>query len=228
MNYVVPAGAPNPAPPAGERSDDEVVTEIRKAFVRWRFVQAEHQRLMPLAVVLADERFKALNVSRAQWGRVLVRLARTEGVHLWSESDQKRLTDDDRAAAVTLGGTERHVITYTAEYSLTSEGQMLIDAYREAASPPATEPRGQAAGEANWATRTAAELTELVDRARRVLTTGAGNDADQDAVRDQADVLAIIATLLPYWSDRGLHPDTEDNIERASDRLAHLVNELGG
>jgi hypothetical protein len=111
---------------AADDPDDVVVTEIRKAYLRWRFTRAEHNRLMPLAAVMADDQIKALNVSREQWARVLIRLARTEGVHLWSENDQKRLTEADRAAAVTLGGTERHVITYTAEYTLTSEGPGVI------------------------------------------------------------------------------------------------------
>lgn len=80
----------------------------------------------------------------------------------------------------------------------------------------------------NWITRTTAELTELVDRAQNLLRTGAGNDVERDAVRDQADMLEIVAALLPAWVDRGVHPVTENNIELAATRLLHLIDELDG
>jgi hypothetical protein len=76
------------------------------------------------------------------------------------------------------------------------------------------------------ATQTAYELIELVERANNLLRTDVGNDVERDAVRDQADMLGIIATLLPAWADRGLHADTENNIDMAAARLTHLLDEL--
>lgn len=80
----------------------------------------------------------------------------------------------------------------------------------------------------NWVTRTAAELTELVERANNLLRTDAGNDVERDTLRDQADMVEIIAALLPAWADRGVHPATETNVELVAARLTHLVDELDG
>lgn len=60
-----------------------------------------------------------LRASLARYPRPLVdealrQLANREDVHLWSESDQKRLTANDRAAALVLGGTARHLLLITA------------------------------------------------------------------------------------------------------------------
>lgn len=78
----------------------------------------------------------------------------------------------------------------------------------------------------DWVTPTAAELTKLVERARNLLHTNVGGDSDRDAVRDQADMLEIVAALLPAWADRGVHPATEANVEMASARLLHILEEL--
>jgi hypothetical protein len=116
----------------------------------------------------------------------------------------------------------------TAELRGTVEGQArgeedrenwVINGLVEQLAPPATERE-------NWVTRTAAELIELVERANNLLRTDVGNDVERDAVRDQADMLGIIATLLPAWADRGLHADTENNIDMAAARLTHLLDEL--
>jgi hypothetical protein len=48
--------------------------------------------------------------SRADLDRVLTRMALQDGVHVRGESDQKTLTDHDRAAAIILGGAARHTL----------------------------------------------------------------------------------------------------------------------
>jgi len=48
---------------------------------------------------------------RGEFDRAVELLARRQGVHVRAEADQKTLTDEDRAAAVVLGGTPRHLLT---------------------------------------------------------------------------------------------------------------------
>ncbi|HLS75650.1 MAG TPA: hypothetical protein VK083_02520 [Nocardia sp.] len=67
-------------------------------------------RPVPLAVL----RERLAEVPRAEFDRGVAVLSRDEGVHVRAEADQKTLTDRDRAAAVVLGGTARHLLTIEA------------------------------------------------------------------------------------------------------------------
>jgi hypothetical protein len=66
-------------------------------------------------VGLADLREKLLGVSRAAVDGELERMASSPGVHIQAESNQKTLTEADRAAAVRFGGDERHMLMIEAE-----------------------------------------------------------------------------------------------------------------
>jgi len=63
---------------------------------------------------LARLRSELPDLERAELDSELERLAATEGVHLEGESNQKALTDADRAAAVRFGGDDRHMIMIEA------------------------------------------------------------------------------------------------------------------
>ena len=62
------------------------------------------------AVGLAVLRERLDGVAKSEVDRALELLARRAGVHIRAESDQKTLTDADRAAAVVLGGSPRHLL----------------------------------------------------------------------------------------------------------------------
>ncbi|WP_405139122.1 hypothetical protein [Nocardia sp. NBC_01388] len=62
----------------------------------------------PIRLTLLRERLGG--VPRDEVDRAIELLARREGVHVRAESDQKTLTDDDRNAAILLGGTPRHLL----------------------------------------------------------------------------------------------------------------------
>jgi hypothetical protein len=49
-------------------------------------------------------------VPRDEFDRALLALASREDVHVWAEPDQKTLTERDRAAAMVLGDTARHLL----------------------------------------------------------------------------------------------------------------------
>lgn len=60
-------------------------------------------------VKLADLR-ALVDAPRAEFDAALARMATMPGVHVRSEADQKTLTDQDRAAALMLAGTDRHTL----------------------------------------------------------------------------------------------------------------------
>jgi hypothetical protein len=61
-------------------------------------------------VGLADLREKLFGVPREAVDAELERMASSQGVHIQAESNQKALTEADRAAAVRFGGDERHLL----------------------------------------------------------------------------------------------------------------------
>lgn len=197
-------------------TDDEVVTEIRKAYVRWRFTQAQHDRIMPLAAVLADEGFRALGVSRAQWERVVDRLAGTDGVNIHAEADQKRLADKDHAAAVTLGGTARHTIQYTAEYTLAVEGEQLLtdEELRDRKARAAEAVQVRLAEQA----RQRQDLAAALDHVRRH-----GTVRLPDLSADQAD--HVLAVLRAVQNDEDTPAERRDVLHPLVDLLKRAVTE---
>ena len=63
----------------------------------------------PVSLAVLRERLDG--VPRPEFDRAVAQLSRRDGVHLRAEADQKTLTERDRAAAVVLGGTARHLLT---------------------------------------------------------------------------------------------------------------------
>jgi hypothetical protein len=66
------------------------------------------------AVGLRVVRDRLDDVPRRAVDRALTVLADRADVHLRAEADQKTLTDEDRAAALVLGGTPRHTLMIEA------------------------------------------------------------------------------------------------------------------
>jgi hypothetical protein len=62
-------------------------------------------------VGLAELRARLDGLPRADVDAVLKQLNRTPHVNLVPEADQKSLTDDDRAAAVRVGGEDKHLVS---------------------------------------------------------------------------------------------------------------------
>lgn len=61
----------------------------------------------PVRLAVLRERLDG--VPKDDVDRAIELLSHREGVHVRAEADQKTLTDEDRAAAVVLGGTPRHL-----------------------------------------------------------------------------------------------------------------------
>jgi hypothetical protein len=80
-----------------------VEDRIRGAYRELATYEGEFVHLHPLRVRLAD-------LDRAALDEVLVRLAEVRGVHFSAEPDTGSLSADERAAAVRLGGEDRHMI----------------------------------------------------------------------------------------------------------------------
>ncbi|MGX1811444.1 hypothetical protein ACWIGI_37455 [Nocardia sp. NPDC055321] len=66
----------------------------------------------PVRLTVLRERLGTL--TRGEVDRALETLARRDGVHVRAEADQKTLTEHDRADAIVLGGTPRHLLTIEA------------------------------------------------------------------------------------------------------------------
>jgi hypothetical protein len=75
---------------------------------------AELTRGSGTPVRLAVLRTTLSGLPRDDVDRALEQLARRPDVHVRAEADQKILTEEDRAAAVRLGGTPRHLLTIEA------------------------------------------------------------------------------------------------------------------
>ena len=65
-------------------------------------------------VSLADVRALVLDLLPEEVDAVLVRMARRPDVRLAGEPNRKALTDDDHAAAVQVGGEDRHLLSIEA------------------------------------------------------------------------------------------------------------------
>lgn len=66
----------------------------------------------PVRLAVLRDRLDGL--PRGEFDRGVELLSRRPGVHVRAEADQKTLTDEDRDAAVVLGGTPRHLLTMEA------------------------------------------------------------------------------------------------------------------
>lgn len=84
-----------------ERTDTE--TQVRDAYVRLAAHAGGWVDLVRLREALPE-------VSRPELDIALTRMYRSPGVSLIPEENQKTLTDQDRAAAVTIGDQDKHLI----------------------------------------------------------------------------------------------------------------------
>jgi hypothetical protein len=98
---VPQVGNTSPRPKANPT--DDIETRIRKAY-------AELASHAGARIKLADLRSQLGNTPKPDVDRVLIQMNRTPDVNITSESNQKTLTDLDRAAVVRIGNQDRHLI----------------------------------------------------------------------------------------------------------------------
>lgn len=96
------AAGSGPATGEAEPAAD-IETRIRKAYHELAGRPGSWVRLADLRPLLGEP-------ARAEVDRVLVQMNRAPGVSIVPESDQKTLTERDRAAAVQIGNQDRHVM----------------------------------------------------------------------------------------------------------------------
>jgi hypothetical protein len=89
---------------AGEPVPTDIEAQIRKAY-------QELATGPSASVKLADLRGLLGGVARPDVDRALIEMNRLPDVSIVPESDQKLLTDQDRAAAVQIGNQDKHLIT---------------------------------------------------------------------------------------------------------------------
>ncbi|SHM20544.1 hypothetical protein [Cryptosporangium aurantiacum] len=107
-----------PAPPSDEESVDEDPADEPSDLDLGTRVRAAYRTLAPRAnawVKLVDLRAALGDVARDDLDAELHRLIRVPGVTLIPESNQKTLTDADRAAAIRIGNQSKHLIAIEAE-----------------------------------------------------------------------------------------------------------------
>ncbi|MEV0006039.1 hypothetical protein AB0H28_27655 [Micromonospora sp. NPDC050980] len=99
---VVPAAVPPPEVPAGD-----AVTLIQRAYRGLAAKPGDYVMLSDLRDALAD-------LDRSDFDAALVTLNQERGVHLVPESNQKVLKPRERAAAVTIGNQDKHLIAISS------------------------------------------------------------------------------------------------------------------
>jgi hypothetical protein len=95
---------------------DEVFSEFFPADLGYR-IELAYRVLAPRPgdmVPLCDLREHLGDVPNGRLDAALASLADRPDVHLWAEADQKSLTDQDRRAALSLGGSLRHTLVIEA------------------------------------------------------------------------------------------------------------------
>ncbi|WP_158603528.1 hypothetical protein [Micromonospora radicis] len=100
------APAPHSAP-AAATGPVEAVTRVRQAYHELAAGPGAYVMLADLRTALAD-------LSRAQVDTALVQLNRERNVHLVPESNQKVLKPQERAAAVSIGNQDKHLIAISS------------------------------------------------------------------------------------------------------------------
>jgi hypothetical protein len=105
--YALLAGLGRSGRPLHEIFRPDVEKQIRGAYDRLATAAGDW-------VGLAALREELFGVPRTEVDGELERMASTPGVHVQAESNQKALTDADRAAAVHFGGDDRHLLMIEA------------------------------------------------------------------------------------------------------------------
>jgi hypothetical protein len=91
------------------RKGAEVTAESRIRAAYWLLAR-EPQDLVPLAALRAH----LAEVPREEVDAALAEMERHSDAHLVPQADRKRLTEDDRAAAVRIGGVDKHLLIIDA------------------------------------------------------------------------------------------------------------------
>jgi hypothetical protein len=110
VNLAGPAMVPAQASPTTRSVQDQIRDTVRA-------LAQEPGRWSSLGYVrLADVRDRLSHLDRADVDRALDELITDPDVSLTAELNQKTLTDRDRAAAVHIGGEDRHVISFSRRH----------------------------------------------------------------------------------------------------------------
>ncbi len=109
--YVVLAGLHRHLVSSGQVLSDIFQPDVPGQILR---KYAEITKGKPDQVRLAELRGRLPHIPPSDFAVAVITLADHDGVHVRAEADRKTLTDDDHAAAVTLGGTARHLLTVEA------------------------------------------------------------------------------------------------------------------
>lgn len=88
--------------------DEKFELEIFKA---WRLLSDGPSRYVRLARIT-----DFTDIEPGAWRRVLMTINGKKAAHVIPESNQKVLTDEDRAASVSIGDEARHLISFDADY----------------------------------------------------------------------------------------------------------------
>ncbi|GAA5060868.1 hypothetical protein [Nocardia callitridis] len=85
----------------------DVAREVENAYAR-----LSRKKAVPIRLAVLREHLDDL--PKSEFDRGIELLARRTDVHVRAEADQKTLTEQDRDAAIVLGGTPRHLLTIEA------------------------------------------------------------------------------------------------------------------
>jgi hypothetical protein len=101
---AAPVAAQVAAPAAPAATTSDLPTRVRTAYAALAKSSGDF-------VMLADLRGELADVPRAEVDAILIQLNRTPEVNLIPESNQKVLTAAERAAAVSIGNEDKHLIS---------------------------------------------------------------------------------------------------------------------
>ncbi|MBE1492754.1 hypothetical protein [Plantactinospora soyae] len=92
-------------PPAGQEADPAIL--VRRAYQELAAKPGDY-------VMLSDLRSALDDLSRTEVDAALIRLNRERDVHLVPESNQKVLRPEERAAAVSIGNQDKHLLAISS------------------------------------------------------------------------------------------------------------------
>lgn len=103
-DFYVPQGDMQPATETVvELTTDDVIAQIRKAYDGVAQAPGDAVKLVRIRAALPD-------IGTADLDEALTVMNRGAGVRVFAEANQKTLTDAERAAAVTIGNQDKHLI----------------------------------------------------------------------------------------------------------------------
>lgn len=103
-DFFVPAEPePEPAPGESTATTDDIAALIRKAYDRVARSPGDSVKLVRIRAELNG-------IDSGRVDQALVAMSGNRDVRIFPESNQKTLTDEDRAAAVSIGNRDKHLI----------------------------------------------------------------------------------------------------------------------